>query len=57
MVVESSASFDVQKMMNQVEKSLSKFETPKEYYRVDKFVETTTGKIKKEETLKNIIKL
>jgi hypothetical protein len=38
--------------MDQVEKVLTKYEKPKAYFVVDKFLETPTGKVKKEETLK-----
>jgi len=56
MVIECAEEFDVREIIIQTEKILSKYEIPKEYFSVDKFIETATGKIKKEETLKKAIK-
>jgi len=52
MVIESGEDFHKQELMNQAEKVLSKYEKPKAYFAVDKFLETPTGKVKNEETLK-----
>ena len=52
MVMEGGKDFPKQKVMDQVEKVLTKYEKPKAYFVVDKFLETPTGKVKKEETQK-----
>lgn len=57
MVIECGKGFDVSRIATEIEKILSKYEAPKEYYRVDKFIETATGKVKKEEILKIASKL
>ncbi len=57
MVVECLEGFDIKQIIASAEKILSKYEMPKEYYRVEKFIETASGKIKKEETLKTATQL
>jgi len=52
MVIEGGADFDVTIIKNQTGKILSKYEIPKEYFVIDKFVETASGKVKKGDTLK-----
>jgi len=52
MVMECPKDFDKNQVVNMGKKVLSKYEIPKEYYRIDKFLETATGKVKKEETQK-----
>jgi O-succinylbenzoic acid--CoA ligase len=52
MVVECLQNFDINQIIDRAEITLSKYETPKEYYRTEIFLETFTGKIKKAETLK-----
>lgn len=52
MVIERGNDFPGKEIIAQVEKVLSKYEKPKAYLMVDKFLETPTGKVKKEETLK-----
>ncbi|HTB32042.1 MAG TPA: AMP-binding protein [Bacteroidia bacterium] len=51
-VIEVPENMDIAGIKTLTEKTLSKYEIPKEYYRVEKFIETPTGKVKKEETLK-----
>lgn len=57
MVIESVGEVNKQETKKRVEGYLSKYERPKEYYRIDKFLETPTGKIKKQETLKQAQKI
>lgn len=52
MVIESAEKFNKKEMINQLAQALSKYERPKEYYTIDKFLETPTGKVKKADTLK-----
>jgi len=51
MVIEGGR-FDKKEIIHHMDEFLSKYERPKAYFRVDKFIETPTGKVKKEETLK-----
>jgi O-succinylbenzoic acid--CoA ligase len=51
-VVESTGQLNKKEIIAQIGNILSKYEKPKEYFRVDRFLETPTGKVKKEETLK-----
>lgn len=57
MVIESAKGVNKKETKKTVEAYLSKYERPKEYYRIDKFLETPTGKIKKQETLKQAQKI
>jgi o-succinylbenzoate---CoA ligase len=52
MVVECPEKMDMSQIVSRATKTLSKYEIPKEYYRTGNFIETDSGKIKKEETLK-----
>ena len=55
LVIEGDKQDSVFKKVSNIS-SLSKFETPKEVYFIDEFVETETGKIQRKKTLKKIIK-
>ncbi len=56
MVTESTGDFDLKNFQKEVSEILSKYEVPKEYYYIDKFLETASGKLKKAETLKSATK-
>jgi len=57
MVIECAENFNMEEIKKLAKKILSKYEIPKEYYRVDGFLETATGKVKKEDTLKIALKI
>ncbi len=52
MVIEGGGDFDITAIKNEAGNILSKYEIPKEYYVVGKFLETASGKVKKGDTLK-----
>jgi hypothetical protein len=54
LVIEKIDIKKVSEIKNKIEKALSKYERPKEYLVVRKFVETPNGKVKRTETLKLI---
>jgi O-succinylbenzoic acid--CoA ligase len=56
-VIESEKELSKKEIETQLEKVLSKYEKPKAYFVIDKFLETPTGKVKKEETLKIATKI
>jgi o-succinylbenzoate---CoA ligase len=57
MVIEGVSDFDVATIKNQAGKTLSKYEMPKEYFIIDRFLETVSGKVKKGDTLKIAAKI
>ena len=56
MVIESSADFDLKNIQKRITGVLSKYEIPKEYYYINNFIETASGKVRKGETLKSATK-
>jgi len=52
MVIEDVSNSEIKNLKSRIEKILSKYEVPKEYYSVYKFLETASGKVRKQETLK-----
>ncbi len=57
MVVENASLDMIKNVAGSMKNILSKYEIPKEYYVADKFIETATGKIKKEESLQISIRV
>jgi len=57
MVIESRKRLNKKEIIKQIGSLLPKYEKPKEYYIIDDFIETPTGKIKKDETLKGAIRI
>jgi o-succinylbenzoate---CoA ligase len=54
LVIEGMAVNKVNEVRNKVEKTLSKYERPKDYLVLKEFIETPNGKVKRQETLKLI---
>ena len=57
LVIEGEKDINVSFIEEEAKKILSKYEIPKEYFRTEKFIETSTGKVKKEDTLKIATKI
>jgi len=57
LVIESRGEVNKQQIIKNIEGCLSKYERPKVYYKIDRFLETPNGKIKKQETLKQANKI
>ena len=55
-VIESIDNVNKNLIASQAKKVLSKYEMPKEYYQIEKFMETASGKVKKAETLEQASK-
>jgi O-succinylbenzoic acid--CoA ligase len=51
MVVEGAANEDMEKIKYDVERNIEKYEKPRQYFTVTRFIETPNGKVKRKETL------
>jgi O-succinylbenzoic acid--CoA ligase len=54
LVIESNNETQLEYLKVELREKLSKFEVPKEYYMIDKFIETPTSKIDKKKTINEL---